>query len=51
MIKSRSGHTITFDDADDADGGGELVVKDGGKGSSITLNARTARSRSAPRAT
>ena len=38
MIKSRSGHTITFDDADRR--GGELVVKDGGKGSSITLNAQ-----------
>ena len=40
MIKSRSGHTITFDDADDADGGGELVGQGRRQGSSITLNAQ-----------
>jgi phage protein D/phage baseplate assembly protein gpV len=36
VIKSRAGHTITFDDAQD---GGELVIEDG-KGSSITLSAK-----------
>ncbi|MEV3970141.1 phage baseplate assembly protein V [Streptomyces sp. NPDC050698] len=36
VIKSRAGHTITFDD-DKA--GGELVIEDGGRGSRITLNA------------
>ncbi|WP_406102674.1 phage baseplate assembly protein V [Streptomyces sp. NBC_01003] len=36
VIKSRAGHTITFDD-DKA--GGELVIQDGGRGSRITLNA------------
>ncbi|MFE1443623.1 phage baseplate assembly protein V [Streptomyces sp. NPDC058739] len=36
VIKSRSGHTITFDDDKT---GGELVIKDGGRGSTITLHA------------
>ncbi|MCJ1676503.1 phage baseplate assembly protein V [Streptomyces sp. APSN-46.1] len=36
VIKSRAGHSITFDDTK---AGGELVIKDGGRGSSITLNA------------
>ncbi|MFJ4559834.1 phage baseplate assembly protein V [Streptomyces massasporeus] len=36
VIKSRAGHTITFDDEKT---GGELVIKDGGRGSTITLNA------------
>ncbi|MFE1943142.1 phage baseplate assembly protein V [Streptomyces massasporeus] len=36
VIKSRAGHTITFDDDKT---GGELVIKDGGRGSMITLNA------------
>ncbi|MFJ4358975.1 phage baseplate assembly protein V [Streptomyces massasporeus] len=36
VIKSRAGHTITFDDSKT---GGELVIKDGGRGSMITLNA------------
>ncbi|MFF0204389.1 phage baseplate assembly protein V [Streptomyces sp. NPDC005017] len=36
VIKSRAGHTITFDDDRT---GGELVIKDGGRGSTITLNA------------
>ncbi|RPK33032.1 MULTISPECIES: phage baseplate assembly protein V [Streptomyces] len=36
VIKSRSGHTITFDDAKS---GGEVVIRDGGRGSAITLNA------------
>ncbi|MCX4545586.1 phage baseplate assembly protein V [Streptomyces sp. NBC_01565] len=36
VIKSRAGHTITFDDTK---AGGELVIKDGGRGSAITLNA------------
>lgn len=36
VIKSRSGHTITFDDTKS---GGEVVIRDGGRGSAITLNA------------
>ncbi|MFF8942172.1 phage baseplate assembly protein V [Streptomyces sp. NPDC014864] len=36
VIRSRAGHSITFDDSDT---GGELVVKDGGRGSTIVLNA------------
>ncbi|GHF00198.1 hypothetical protein E5082_09635 [Streptomyces griseoluteus] len=36
VIKSRAGHSITFDDAKS---GGALVIEDGGRGSSITLNA------------
>ena len=38
MIKSRAGHTITFDDTTPMSG--ELVIEDDGKGSSITLNAQ-----------
>ncbi|MFI8835026.1 phage baseplate assembly protein V [Streptomyces afghaniensis] len=36
VIKSRAGHRITFDDTR---AGGELVIQDGGRGSTITLDA------------
>ncbi|MEU6885638.1 phage baseplate assembly protein V [Streptomyces viridosporus] len=36
VIRSRAGHTITFDDSK---AGGELVIKDGGHGSTIKLDA------------
>ena len=36
VIKSRAGHTITFDDSG---AGGKLVIEDGGLGSTIVLDA------------
>ncbi|MEH0474728.1 phage baseplate assembly protein V [Streptomyces hayashii] len=36
VIRSRSGHTITFDDSRE---GGKLVIEDGGQGSTIVLDA------------
>ncbi|MFI9155491.1 phage baseplate assembly protein V [Streptomyces sp. NPDC053367] len=36
VIKSRAGHRIVFDDSEK---GGEVVIEDGGRGSSITLSA------------